>query len=653
MLDMNTRLSDGRSHGRETTASPPQADPCFNRITRSVAGTVRLLLASALPLIIAVQAPAAQPPTLTVNAATEITSSSATVTGTINPNGLETGFFVRWGLTTAYNSAGPVLSLAAQSSPVAVTNWMLGLTPSTTYHYQLVGTNAAGNGYSADMTMTTSAAIPLRPTVFTGAATAVTATSATIAGTVNPNGLPTTYAFQWGATTAYGNEVPPVSVPGQSTTLAVTAGLIDLSPGTTYHYRLVATNNAGSTLGLDQTFTSLSVTSIDNHVFTYVTNNGAITIVGYSGPGGTVAIPGTITGLPVTTIGYGVFADNSSLTNVTIPDSVTTIGERAFGFSGLAGVTIPDSVTNLGASAFAGCSSLATVVIGRGVSDLGYAVFEASGLSSVIIPDSVITIGTETFALSTVTNITIPSSVTSIGYSAFYQCTRLTGVTIPDSVTNIGAYAFKFCPNLASLTIGGNVTSLGAAAFMGTALTSVAVPDNVTNIEDGPLTIGGSFGLFADCTGLTNVVVGRGLAYLGVGAFTRCQSLVGVFFQGDAPTPGQDMFGQDIFHYTDSAIVYYLPNTAGWGPTYAGRPTALWNPQVQPADANFGMREERFGFNITGTAGIPLVIEACTNPPTGSWMPVQTCTLTNGLLYFSDPEETNKYPVRFYRIRSP
>jgi hypothetical protein len=98
--------------------------------------------------------------------------------------------------------------------------------------------------------------------------------------------------------------------------------------------------------------------------------------------------------------------------------------------------------------------------------------------------------------------------------------------------------------------------------------------------------------------------------------------------------------------------VYYLPKTTGWHSTFAGIPTALWNPQMQASDAGFGVHLNRFGFNVTGTANIPLVIEASTEVRNGAWLTLQSCTLTNGSTYFSDPQWTN-YPSRFYRLRSP
>ncbi len=110
--------------------------------------------------------------------------------------------------------------------------------------------------------------------------------------------------------------------------------------------------------------------------YTYETNNGAIAITKYIGPGGEVTIPRTITGLPVTSIGNDAFADCTSLTNITIPTSVTYIGDSAFYYcTNLTGVTIPDSVTSIGDDAFTRCTSLTSVTIGNGVTSIGDAAF--------------------------------------------------------------------------------------------------------------------------------------------------------------------------------------------------------------------------------------------------------------------------------------
>lgn len=503
-----------------------------------------------------------QSPAVTVNGPIQITDSSAILSVAINPNGLATGYYAQWGLTVAYGQTSPVSPIPIPSGATNVSAWMFGLSPSTTYHYQVVATNSAGSGYSADMTLTTASGPPPGPApeVAPGASQVISATNANIGGLLNPNAQDTTYYFQWGTSAAYGNMTPLQTLVAGGLTgwFAVSAGLTGLSPSTTYHYRLVATNTGGSAFGNDQSFTTLGLLSTGGHLFTYVTNDGTVTIVAYSGPGGDMVIPSSIVSLPVTAIGAHVF-EYSSLTNLTLPNGLASIGD-----------------------------------------------------------------------------------------SAFFGCIGLTNLTIPDSVTNIAGHAFKFCGNLANLQLGNGLRSIGGAAFQGCALTRLTIPDRVTNIADGDGYFGGTVGAFYGC-GLTNVTVGKGLAYLGLGAFNWCQTLRSVYFRGNAPTAGVGFFGpEDIFHGSDLVTVYYLPGTTGWGPTLAGVPTALWNPQLRTR----AVQQGQFSFNITGTADIPIVIEAATNPATGPWIPLQTCTLTNGSLHFADPQAATQRSCS-YRIRSP
>ncbi|MBR3919826.1 MAG: leucine-rich repeat protein, partial [Clostridia bacterium] len=154
-------------------------------------------------------------------------------------------------------------------------------------------------------------------------------------------------------------------------------------------------------------------------------------------------------------INYDTFHDCSSLTNITVPDSVTSIGDRAFyNCSSLASIEIPDSVTSIGGYAFSNCSSLASIIIPNSVTSIGgYAFSYCSSLTNITIPESVTSIDNGTFyGCSNLTSVTISDGVTSIGMRAFYNCNNLKSVTIPNSVTSIGNWAFCGCSGLTSVT---------------------------------------------------------------------------------------------------------------------------------------------------------------------------------------------------------
>ena len=95
-----------------------------------------------------------------------------------------------------------------------------------------------------------------------------------------------------------------------------------------------------------------------------------------------------------------------------------------------------------------------------------------------------------------------------------------------------------------------------------------------------------------------------------------------------------------------------LPGTAGWGTTYYGRPTLPWNPKAPANGADFGVKSGNFGFNITGSTNIEVVVEACNDLSLPVWLSVGTNTLVGGSSFFSDPSWTN-HPSRMYRFRSP
>ena len=359
----------------------------------------------------------------------------------------------------------------------------------------------------------------------------------------------------------------------------------------------------------------LALPAVVQAQFTCTTNNGTITITGYTGSGGAVTIPDKINGLLVTSIGGYAFWGCTSLTTITIPNSVTSIGEVAFcyctrltaitvsaansAYSSVDGVlfdksqtaliqypadkagsqyTIPNTVTRILDEAFLYCYSLTSVTIGNRVTSIGDEAF---------------------FGCSSLTNITIPNSVTNIGHSAFAYCYGLTSVTIPDSVTSIGGGAFFTCYSLTAITVDTNnpvYSSTGGVLFDKSQTTliqcpqgkagSYTIPNSVTNIGDS------AFASFASC-GLTSVTIPDSVTSIGDYAFADL-SLRGVYFKGNAPS-----LGLDVFYSDNNAISYYLPGTIGWGPTFGGCSTGLWDPPTQ-----IGYTTNGNTITIKGYAGI-------------------------------------------------
>jgi len=251
------------------------------------------------------------------------------------------------------------------------------------------------------------------------------------------------------------------------------------------------------------------------------------------------------------------------------------------------------------------------------------------------------------------TSVTIPDSITSIGSSAYGSCINLTNVIIGSGVTNIGSAAFQSCNKLRRMSIGcPDIRNW----FAGLPLTSVTILNSVTNIGNNA---------FASISSLTNVIIGSGVTGIGSNAFSNCYNLtyitipasvnsIGskafyncsglqwIFFNGDAPVLGSSAF-DGVY-----ATVYYLPGTSGWTSPFGGLTAYLWDPQVQSDDASFGVRTNKFGFNITGSDNMIVMVEASTNLV--NWTTLQFKILVGGKAYFSDPLWKN-YPVRLYRLR--
>ena len=323
--------------------------------------------------------------------------------------------------------------------------------------------------------------------------------------------------------------------------------------------------------------------------YIYTTNNGAITITGFTGGGGALAITNTINNLPVTGIGPSAFR-GTSLTSIVVPSSVTNIGTFAFlrcaslteilvdtnnpAYSSAEGVlfdknqqaliqcpggkvgsyTIPNSVISIYGEAFDSCIGLTNVTLGASVVNVpvaaSLAFYNCTALSTITVNpsnttyrsvDGVLFNKNQTtlvlYPLGKPGGYTIPAGVTNLGYFAFYLCANLTGITIPSSVTQIDIGALSHCQNLTNVTIPSSVTSLGDAAFRScSSLTNITISSSVTSIGDYA---------FANCSSLPSVAIPQGVISLGSGVFSSCNSLTNLTIPASVTSIGTQAFYDD------------------------------------------------------------------------------------------------------------
>ena len=273
------------------------------RVWSSIAiGLAIVFVAWVAPGSLAVpQALAAGPPTATTGVAQQVDYASATVTGTVNPNGNATSYYFEYGTSTTYGMQTSATSAGSGTAAAAVQQPLTGLADSTTYDYRLVAVSSGSPVYGNNATFTTPKTPA--PTATTTMATAVSSSAATLNGSVNPEGVPTTYYFQYGTTAAYGSKTAAQSAGSASTAQAAAANASGLQASTTYHYRLVAVSAGGTVVGGDNTFATskLPVPAADTGGVTGVTTATAVL-------GGTVNPEGLATSYYFqygTTTGYG------------------------------------------------------------------------------------------------------------------------------------------------------------------------------------------------------------------------------------------------------------------------------------------------------------------------------------------------------------
>lgn len=256
-------------------------------------------------------------------------------------------------------------------------------------------------------------------------------------------------------------------------------------------------------------------------------SDGTLEITGYIGAGGDIAIPAEVGGKTVSEIGWEAFKDNSSLTSVDIPSSITCINYCAFyNCSQLVTVYLHEGLTKIGTRAFSSCVVLDGITIPSTVHTIEeYAFSGCSGLSSITVPGSVTTMESHIFlSCTSLSSVVLESGLTEVGSTMFSCCSMLSSVSIPDTITSINVFAFASC----------------------SALTNIHIPDSVTSI---------GFQSFYNCTSLSKVTIHSPSITIDNGAFNSCTIADGIY--GVAGSGSETFAGSKGFSFTALGVVSF------------------------------------------------------------------------------------------------
>jgi uncharacterized repeat protein (TIGR02543 family) len=366
---------------------------------------------------------------------------------------------------TATASPDGATGIVNQSGSGTIT--VTGLTPGNTYVFWVTATNGVGtSSLSSESNSVTTPNVPDAPTAVVATRTSDTSVTVTFEAPSNNGGSAIT---SYTVTSSPGAITGTVSQPGNRS-VAITG----LTPGTTYSFSVIATNQVGDSVGSGPSNAILGspYNSLTGDGEVACVNNGAQRGSGYfwienyvvvesDGCRGSAVIPSG-----VLEIGDSAF-NSSNISALTIPNSVTTIGEYAFYLTSISSLVIPNSVTTIGEGAFEESEFLTSIVIGSGITSISDRAFAyASSLTSLVIGNNVQTIGRFAFRdASLLTSLNLPNSLRTIGISAFRSNNSLTSLIIPDGVTDLGMYSFYSSESLRSVRIPRSVVNIGLGAF--------------------------------------------------------------------------------------------------------------------------------------------------------------------------------------------
>jgi hypothetical protein len=272
---------------------------------------------------------AASSPAATTTSASSIGPTTAHLNGTINPNGQATTWYFEFGTSTSYGTKTTALSAGSGTKTVNESSSLSGLSAGTTYHYRIVASNASGTSFGADQSLQTVSP----PAVATAATTNIQPTSGTLMGSLNPNGLSTSWYFEYGTTSNYGSRTATQNVASGHSTITVSAPLSSLSAGTTYHFRLVASSSAGTTRSADATFVTAPAVTLQAAALKVVHGETVLlsgTVSSFA-PGVTVNVLAALGSSPFSQVGTAQTGANGTWTFLARPKAQTTYQASANG----------------------------------------------------------------------------------------------------------------------------------------------------------------------------------------------------------------------------------------------------------------------------------------------------------------------------------
>lgn len=243
-----------------------------------------------------------------------------------------------------------------------------------------------------------------------------------------------------------------------------------------------------------------------------------------------ITIPGT-----VTTIGMSAFSGCANLTAIDLPSSVTEIDGYAFSSTGLTAVTLPKHLRELGTDAFAGCTALKSVFIPLSLQTVSSPFRKCTALTDVTFEDGRTELPDTLLEGSGVRQLTVPQTVTKIGYSAFAGCTQLTAITLPAGLRELGDGAFEGCTALTGVALPDSLTALGYGVFRGcSALTAVEFPAGIAWITGSSM--------LRNCTSLRSVKLPKTVSSLGDYFFAGCTALEQIVLPDSVTEIGSNLF---------------------------------------------------------------------------------------------------------------